>query len=67
MRDGFSYVFKVGENQRVVQTKVGVGRRIGARIEVLIGVTANENIVESGAGFLTNDDLVAVTATAQPK
>jgi hypothetical protein len=67
MRDGFSYVFKVGENQRVVQTKVGVGRRIGARIEVLTGVTANENIVESGAGFLTNDDLVAVTATAQPK
>lgn len=67
MRDGFSYVFKVGENQRVLQTKVGVGRRIGARIEVLTGVTANENIVESGAGFLTNDDLVAVTATAQPK
>jgi hypothetical protein len=67
MRDGFSYVFKVGENQRVLQTKVGVGRRIGARIEVLTGVTANENIVESGAGFLTNDDLVAVTATAQPQ
>ena len=67
MRDGFSYVYKVGENQRVVQTKVGVGRRIGARIEVLTGVTPNENIVESGAGFLTNGDLVAVAATVQPK
>ena len=67
MRDGFSYVFKVGENQRVVQTKVSVGRRMGARIEVLVGVTAIDKIVESGAGFLTNDDLVAVSATAQAK
>jgi HlyD family secretion protein len=67
MRDGFSYVFKVGENQRVVQTKVNVGRRVGARIEVLVGVSAADKIVESGAGFLTNDDLVAVSATAQAK
>jgi len=67
MRDGFSYVFKVAENRRVVQTKVNVGRRVGARIEVLTGVTVADNIVESGAGFLTNDDLVAVSATAQPK
>jgi RND family efflux transporter MFP subunit len=67
MRDGFSYVFKVGEKQRVLQTKVTIGRRVGARIEVLSGVTANDNIVESGAGFLTNDDLVAVVATTQPK
>ena len=67
MRDGFSYVFKVTENRRVVQTKVNVGRRVGARIEVLTGVTVADNIVESGAGFLTNDDLVAVSATAQPK
>ena len=67
MRDGFSYVFKVGDSQRVVQTKVSVGRRVGARIEVLSGVTANDNIVESGAGFLTNDDLVAVVATTQSK
>jgi RND family efflux transporter MFP subunit len=67
MRDGFSYVFKVGENQRVVQTKVSVGRRVGARIEVLVGVTTTDKIVESGAGFLTNDDLVAVSATAQAK
>jgi hypothetical protein len=67
MRDGFSYVFKVGENQRVVQTKVSVGRRVGARIEVLVGVTATDKIVESGAGFLTNDDLIAISATAQAK
>ncbi len=67
MRDGFSYVFKVGEKQRVEQLKVSVGRRVGARIEVLTGIAASDNIVESGAGFLTNDDLVAVSATAQAK
>ena len=67
MRDGFSYVFKVAENQRVVQTKVSVGRRVGARVEVLTGVTVQDKIVESGAGFLTNDDLVAVSATTQAK
>lgn len=67
LRDGFSYVFKVGENQRVMQTKVSVGRRVGARIEVLVGVAASDTIVESGAGFLTNDDLVAVSAIAQAK
>jgi len=67
MRDGFSFVFKLGENRRVIQTKVNVGRRVGARIEVLTGVTIADNIVESGAGFLTNDDLVAVSATVQPK
>ena len=67
MRDGFSYVFKVGENQRVVQTKVSVGRRVDARIEVVVGVIATDKIVESGAGFLTNDDLVAVSATTQAK
>jgi RND family efflux transporter MFP subunit len=67
MRDGFSFVFKLGENRRVIQTKVNVGRRVGARIEVLTGVTVADNIVESGAGFLTNDDLVAVSATVQPK
>ena len=67
MRDGFNYVFKVGEKQRVEQLKVSVGRRVGARIEVLTGVAAGDNIVESGAGFLTNDDLVAVSATAQAK
>jgi len=67
MRDGFSYVFKVGENQRVVQTKVSVGRRLGARIEILTGVAVADPIVESGAGFLTNNDLVAVAATVQAK
>ena len=66
VRDGFSYVFKVSENQRVVQTKVSVGRRIGARVEIVTGVASSDKIVESGAGFLTNDDLVSVSVAAVP-
>jgi HlyD family secretion protein len=59
MRDGFSYVFKLGAGQRVEQVRVQTGRRVGARIEILSGVKASDTVVEAGAGFLTHDDLVA--------
>lgn len=60
MRDGFSYVFKLGNDFRVEQVRVEVGRRVGGRIEVLSGLKPTDKIVESGAGFLTNGDLVSV-------
>lgn len=60
MRDGFSYVFKLGADKRVEQVRVQIGRRIGARVEILSGVSPSDTIVESGAGFLTNGDLVSV-------
>ena len=59
MRDGFSYVFKLVEGQRVQQVRVQVGRRVGTRVEVISGVGAADTVVDAGAGFLTNDDLVA--------
>ena len=37
-RDGFSYVFRVGPGDRVAQTKIGIGRRVGDRIEVTDGL-----------------------------
>jgi RND family efflux transporter MFP subunit len=60
MRDGFSYVFKLGVDKRVEQVRVQIGRRIGTRVEILSGLSASDTIVESGAGFLTNGDLVSV-------
>ncbi|MEN9588640.1 MAG: hypothetical protein RLZZ481_426, partial [Pseudomonadota bacterium] len=66
-RDGFSYVFKVADNKRVLQTKVSVGRRVGTRVEVLTGVSGQDQIVEAGAGFLTNGDLVAVSTPSLTK
>lgn len=67
IRDGFSYVFKVGADQRVTQTKVQTGRRVGAQVEVLDGLKADSVVAASGAGFLNDGDLVKVvpaTATA---
>jgi len=59
MRDGFSYVFRLGATQRVEQVRVQTGRRVGTRIEILSGVSPSDIVVEAGAGFLAHDDLVA--------
>jgi RND family efflux transporter MFP subunit len=61
MRDGFSYVFKLGNDSRVIQLKVDIGRRFDGRVEITQGVSPDDIIVESGAGFLSNGDLVAVS------
>lgn len=64
LRDGFSYVFRLGTDNRVAQTKVSVGRRVGDRIEVLSGVDASTRVVASGAGFLSDGDTVKVVDAA---
>jgi len=63
LRDGFAYVFKVGADNKVAQAKVGVGRRVGDRIEVTSGLDAGSRVVASGAGFLADGDLVRVVDT----
>jgi RND family efflux transporter MFP subunit len=60
LRDGFSYVFKLGADSRVTQTKVNVGRRAGERIEVTSGLEPGARVVASGAGFLSDGDTVRV-------
>lgn len=60
-REGFHYVFRIGPGSRVVLTKVGVGRRMGDRVEVLSGIDAGSRVVASGAGFLGDGDLVSVS------
>ena len=57
IRDGFSYVYIVGADNRVTQTKVQTGRRAGDRVEVA-GVAADAKLVASGGGFLNTGDLV---------
>ena len=66
MRDGCSYGFKVRDAARVSQVRVEIGRRLGARVEILKGIEDNESIAESGAGFLNNDDLIAIDSTPSP-
>lgn len=62
VRDGYSYVFRVGADSKVVQTKVTLGRRIDERVEVLTGLGADDRVVVAGGGFLTDGDLVRVVA-----
>lgn len=62
LRDGFSYVLKVGPDNKVAQTKVTVGRRVGDRVEVTSGVAAGTKVVASGGAFLADGDVVRVVA-----
>lgn len=64
VRDGFSYVFVVGGDQRVQMRKVQTGRRVADRVEVLSGLDAGASVAVRGAGFLNDGDLVRVAAPA---
>ena len=64
LRDGFSYVLKVGADSKVRETKVGVGRRSGDRIEITTGLDASARVVAAGGGFLVDGDTVRVVDAA---
>jgi HlyD family secretion protein len=63
-RDGFSYVFLLGADNRVKQQKVQVGRRNGEQVEVASGLDADARVVAAGAGFLADGDTVRVVSAA---
>lgn len=60
--DGFNYVYRVGPDGKVTQTKVMLGRRVADRIDVIDGVTAAMTLVAQGAGLLADGDTVKVVA-----
>lgn len=62
LRDGFTYVFAIKDDKRVAQLKVVTGRRVGDRVEIVSGLSADTSIVATGAGFLTDGDLVKTVA-----
>ncbi|MBX3653845.1 MAG: efflux RND transporter periplasmic adaptor subunit [Ramlibacter sp.] len=64
VRDGFSYVYRVGDDHRVARLKVQTGRLAGERIEVTQGLAAGTRLVASGAGFLNDGDVVRVVESA---
>ena len=66
LRDGFSWVFAVGADQKVRQLKVVTGRRDGDRLEVTDGLPPDARVVASGAGFLADGDTVRVVDAAAP-
>ena len=66
LRDGFSYVFRIGPDNKVAETKVQVGQRVGDRVELTAGLDANARVVASGGGFLGDGDTVRVVAAPPP-
>ena len=66
LREGFSWVFVVGDDSRVRQLKVGTGRRSGDRIEIVQGLEPGARVVVAGGGFLADGDLVRVTPSLSP-
>lgn len=64
LRDGFSYVYKLGQNNgdvaSVMQVKVTLGERMGDDIEILSGVSLQDSLVASGSAFLSDGDWVRV-------
>ena len=64
LREGFAYVLVPDAGMRVALTKVTVGRRQGDRVEIIDGLPAGAQVVNSGAGFLADGDLVSVVTEA---
>ena len=64
LRDGFSYVYKVGDDNLVSRIKVQTGRRAGDQVEITSAFDANTRLVATGAGFLNEGDRVRVVDAA---
>jgi RND family efflux transporter MFP subunit len=63
IRDGRNYVFVVPEESastRVVAQQVQIGRRAGDAVEIREGLKPGARVVQQGAGFLNDGDVVRV-------
>ena len=60
LRDGFHYVFKLGPEGKIAQTKVTIGQSSGDRVEIIEGVEPTARVVATGAAFLADGDTVRV-------
>jgi RND family efflux transporter MFP subunit len=58
--DGYSYVFVLSEDNTVARRRIETGAVHDGSIEVVSGLESGERIVEKGAGFLKDGDLVNV-------
>jgi RND family efflux transporter MFP subunit len=63
--DGYSYVFVVGSDRVVERRRIETRAVQGSSIEVLSGLAVGERVVERGAGFLKDGDIVNVAALDQ--
>jgi HlyD family secretion protein len=59
-REGFSFVYLVGAENKVRQTKVEIGRRLDHSIEIRSGLAQDANVAATGAAFLADGDTVRI-------
>jgi multidrug efflux pump subunit AcrA (membrane-fusion protein) len=59
-RDGYPYVFVMGEGGKVLQRRIESGPPQGDLVEVRAGLKAGDRVVARGAGFLSDGDVVKV-------
>jgi HlyD family secretion protein len=58
VKDGFSYVFVLGKDNKVAQRRIQVGRLLGDGVEVIAGLETADAVVAHGAAFLRDGDQV---------
>mgnify|MGYP000101875164 CR=1 FL=1 len=63
-RDGYPYVFTVDANNVARRLRVRTGAAENGRTEILEGIQAGDRVVERGAGFLGDGDVVRVVNEA---
>ncbi|WP_293937752.1 efflux RND transporter periplasmic adaptor subunit [Iodobacter sp.] len=63
MRDGFAHVFVLGAANKVKIQRVTLGRQDSNRVAVN-GISKDAKIIQSGAGFLADGDIVKVITAA---
>lgn len=61
MRDGRSYVYIVGDDNKVSSRLVTTGRRRGDRVEVVSGVDRTTTLVASGGSFLSEGATITIS------
>lgn len=67
LRDGYTYVYTLtGEPARAQLRPIRVGARHGENIEILDGLAAGDTVVDRGARFLADGDVVQVVSDAAP-
>jgi RND family efflux transporter MFP subunit len=59
-RDGYRYLFVVGDGDVVAQRRVETGARQDGVVEIRDGIADDDRIVVDGAGFLSDGDRVRV-------
>lgn len=67
-RDGFEYAFRLEgvDAPRAMQVKVTSGRRLDGNVEIVDGLSPQDDVVRSGGEFLSDGDTVRVVAPDAP-